>query len=134
MLHEVLEAAMAAGTGQDGVVDAIHRLTERSVCAEDRFGNLLAWSGHGRPHRYPKPKTSQRERFLRTLTTKPDPVRVGDRVCVLIQPHAEILGVVALIAPDGEVVGGGSAVRPPVRQSACWDSNCPIDGASPRSN
>lgn len=101
--HELLEAALADGAGPDGIVEALHRLTGRSVCVEDRFGNLRAWSGPGRPLRYTKPKPSQRERFLHSLSTQAGPVRSGDRVCVLIQPHAEILGVVALIAPDGEV-------------------------------
>ncbi len=73
------------------------------MCVEDKFGNLLAWSGPGRPDRHPKPKATQRDRFLRTLATQVGPVRVGDRVCILIQPHAEILGVVAMISSDDEL-------------------------------
>lgn len=103
--HALLEEASAAGAGEDGIVEALHRLTGRSVCLEDRFGNLRAWAGGGFPPRHPKPKTTQRERFLHALSTNADPVRSGDRVCVLIQPHAEILGVVSLVVPDDEVVG-----------------------------
>jgi sugar diacid utilization regulator len=103
LAHELLEGALAAGAGQQGIVDALHRLTGRSVCIEDQFGNLRAWSGPGRPLRYPKPKPNQRDRFLRSLATQAGPVRAGDRVCVLVQPHAEILGVVALIDPDDKV-------------------------------
>ncbi|MGA5466704.1 PucR family transcriptional regulator [Mycobacterium sp. NPDC050041] len=102
-VHEFLEAVLADGAGQQGVVDALHRLTGRSVCVEDRFGNLLTWSGPGRPVRYPKPMPHKRDRFLRTLSTQAGPVRTENRVCVLIQPHAEILGVVALIDAGDDV-------------------------------
>jgi PucR C-terminal helix-turn-helix domain/GGDEF-like domain len=101
--HELLGAASAAGAGQQGIVDALHTLTGRSVCVEDRFGNLRAWGGPQQPFPHPKPKPDQRDRFLRLLSTKAGPVRSGDRVSVLIQPHAEILGVLALIDPGEEV-------------------------------
>lgn len=101
--HEQLGAALAAGAGLPGIVEALHRLTGLSVCVEDRFGNLRAWSGPGRPLRYPKPRPSQRDRFLHLLSTQAGTVRSGDRVCTLIQPHAEILGVVALIDAADDV-------------------------------
>ena len=90
--HELLEAALAAGEGLQGIVDTLHRLTGRSVCVEDRFGNLYAWSGPGRPLQYPKQKPGQRDRFLRSLSTQAGPVRSADRLCVLIKPQAEMLG------------------------------------------
>jgi sugar diacid utilization regulator len=102
-VHQLLEAAVSAGAGQEGIVEALHRITGYAVCVEDRFGNLRAWSGPGRPLRYPKPKPAQRERLLRMLSTQVGPVRIADRVCVPIQPHAEILGVVALINDGDEV-------------------------------
>ncbi|WP_221043559.1 hypothetical protein [Mycobacterium senriense] len=71
-----------------------------AVCVEDRFGNLRAWAGPGRPERYGKPTSSQRDRFLRLLSGQPGPVRSGDRVCILIKPHAEVFGVLALIDPE----------------------------------
>jgi sugar diacid utilization regulator len=101
--HELLEAALAAGEGLQGIVDALHRLTGRAVCVEDRFGNLCAWAGPGQPLEYPKPKTRERDRFLRSFSTQPGPVRSEDRVCVLIQPQAEMLGVVSLVDPDDDV-------------------------------
>ncbi|CAM3932171.1 PucR family transcriptional regulator [Mycobacterium senriense] len=101
--HELLEAALAAGEGLEGIVNALHRLTGRPVCLEDRFGNLSAWAGPGRPLEYPKPKPGRRDRFLRSLSTQACPVRSGDRLCVLIKPRAEMLGVVALIVRDDEV-------------------------------
>ncbi|ORW90490.1 hypothetical protein AWB92_19920 [Mycobacterium sp. IEC1808] len=101
--HELLEAALAAGEGLQGIVDALHRLTGRSVCVEDRFGNLNAWAGPGRPLQYPKPKPGQRDQFLRSISTRAGPVRYGDRLCVLIKPRTEILGVVALVDRVDEV-------------------------------
>ncbi|UXA10397.1 helix-turn-helix domain-containing protein [Mycobacterium sp. SMC-8] len=95
--HELLEAALAAGTGVEGVVESLHRLTGYSVSVEDKFGNLLAWSGPGRPLHYLKPRPSQRDQLLRLLSAQAGPVRMGNRVCVLIQSRAEILGVVALV-------------------------------------
>lgn len=100
--HELLEGALAAGGGQQGIVDALHRLTGRSVSVEDKFGNLRAWSGPGRPLRYPKLKPVQRDRLLHSLAAQSGPARLGDRICTLIKPHTEILGVVALIDPDDE--------------------------------
>lgn len=98
--HKLLGDALGAETGEEGIADALQRLTGRPVCVEDRFGNLRAWAGPGRPQRYGKPTPSQRERFLRLLSEQPGPVRSGDRVCVLIRPHAEVFGVLALIDPD----------------------------------
>ena len=101
-VHELLEAAVTAGSGVEGVADVLHRLTGCSVCVEDRFGNLLAWAGPGRPSRYSKPTPRQRESFLRSLSTESLPMRTDDRICVPIRLHSEILGVVALVeAGDG---------------------------------
>ncbi|MCV7423914.1 helix-turn-helix domain-containing protein [Mycobacterium yunnanensis] len=101
-VHESLEGALAGGSGQDGIVEALHRLTGVPVCVEDRFGNILAWSGPGRPQRHSKPRTTEREGFLHELTAQTAPVHVDGRVCVLVQPHAEILGVIALVTPDAD--------------------------------
>lgn len=101
--HDLLGAALGADTGEQGIVDALHRLTGRAVCVEDKFGNLRAWAGPGRPQHYGKPTPTQRDQFLRALSAQPEPMRSGDRVCVLIQPHAEVFGVLALVDPDDEV-------------------------------
>ena len=102
-VHELLGAALAAGGGQQGIVDAVHQLTRLPVCVEDRFGNLRAWAGPGRPLHYPKRKAREHVHFLHLLAAEAGPVRLRDRVCVLIRPHAEVLGVLALIDPDAEV-------------------------------
>lgn len=101
--HELLESAVAGGAGEVGVVEALHRLTGVSVYLEDKFGNLLAWAGPGRPLRFPKPTRSQRDRFLHSLSTHGEPVWSGKHLCVLIKPHADILGVVVLVDAEDEM-------------------------------
>ena len=48
-VHEVLSSVSATGAGESGIADALHRLTSLPIAIEDRFGNLRAWSGPGRP-------------------------------------------------------------------------------------
>ena len=99
-VHEMLAAAEAAEIGEQGIVDALHELTELPVALEDKFGNLRNWSGPGRPADYAKDAPEQRESSLRELATHAGPARIGDRLLILVQPRAEILGVLALIDPD----------------------------------
>ncbi|WP_157681426.1 PucR family transcriptional regulator [Mycobacterium sp. JS623] len=102
-MHEVLSAAVAAGVGEQGIVDALYELTALPVGLEDRFGNLRCWAGPGQPDPYPKQSTDQRELLLHELTVWNGPARIGGRVLTLVQPRAEILGVLALQDPDGTV-------------------------------
>ncbi|BBZ26311.1 hypothetical protein MMAD_06060 [Mycolicibacterium madagascariense] len=102
-VYELLDSALAEGAGQEGIVEALHRLTGCAACLEDAFGNLLAWAGPGRPLRHQKPGRAQRDQFLRLLSTQGGPVRREGRVCVLIQPHVDILGVLALVGADDEI-------------------------------
>jgi len=53
-VHEALSTTLVAGTGEQGIADALNDLTGHSVAIEDRFGNLLCWAGPGLPHPYPK--------------------------------------------------------------------------------
>ena len=100
-VHEVFGAAVAAERGEQRLVDALYDLTELSVAAEDRFGNLRRWAGPGQPNPYPKKTADERELLLHQLATQNGPMRVGDRVLMLLQPRAEILGILALIDPNG---------------------------------
>jgi hypothetical protein len=99
-VHERLASAEAAEIGAQGIVDALHELTKLPVALEDKFGNLRNWAGPGRPAAYPKEASEQRESSLRELATHAGPVRIADRLLTLLQPRAEILGVLALIDPD----------------------------------
>ncbi|WP_454196965.1 PucR family transcriptional regulator [Nocardia sp. Marseille-Q1738] len=103
-VHEVLSSAAAYGTGEQGIADALAQLTGLPVAIEDPFGNLRAWSGPGRPDPYPKAPPQEREQLLHRLATHNAPLRVRDRMMVLVKPRAEILGTLALIDPDNRVV------------------------------
>ena len=102
-VHEVLSAAVAAGMGEQGIADALNDLTGHSVGIEDRFGNLRCWAGSGQPHPYPKQLTDERELLLHELAAQTGQARIGGRVLTLVQPRAEILGVLALNDPDDTV-------------------------------
>lgn len=98
-VHDVLYTISASGAGEPGIAHALHQLTALSVAIEDRFGNLRAWGGPGRPDPYPKDRMHQREELLRKAATLPRPVRVKDRLISLVRPRHEVLGVLALVDP-----------------------------------
>lgn len=100
-VHEVLSSMSASGAGEPGIAHALHQLTGLPVAIEDRFGNLRAWSGPGRPKPYPKPGGREREEVLRRAAAIPHPVRVKDRLISLVKPRHEVLGVLALVDPGG---------------------------------
>src|ERR1700741_3742779 len=102
-VHEVLSAAVAAGMGEQGIADALNDLTGHSVGIEDRFGNLRCWAGSGQPDPYPKQLTDERQLLLHELAAQTGQARIRGRVLTLVQPRAEILGVLALNDPDGTV-------------------------------
>jgi sugar diacid utilization regulator len=104
-VHEVLAPVSASGAGEPGIALALHQLTGLPVAIEDRFGNLRAWAGPGRPEPYPKPSGHQREELLRRAAAIPHPVRVKDRLVSLAKPRHEVLGVVALVDPGGTAGG-----------------------------
>ncbi|MEV4233911.1 helix-turn-helix domain-containing protein [Nocardia sp. NPDC049737] len=103
-VHEVLAGAAAYGQGEQGIADALAQLTDLPVAVEDPFGNLRAWSGPGRPEPYPKAAPEQRDQLLHRLATHNAPLRVQDRVIMLVKPRTEVLGTLALIDPDQRVV------------------------------
>ena len=98
-VHERLTRVAAAGEGAAGIAEALHDLTGLAVAVEDRYGNLSAWSGPGRPARYPKPPAYEREQLLRRLMTAGRSVRDGGRVVALASPRPGVLGLVALMDP-----------------------------------
>src|SRR5258705_13132270 len=102
-VHEALSTAVAAGMGEQGIADALYDLTGHSVGIEDRFGNLRCWAGPGQPQPYPKLTADARELLLHDLAAQTGQARIGRRVLTLVQPRAEILGVLALNDPDDTV-------------------------------
>lgn len=102
-VHETMEAAVADNDGEQAITDALHELTAMPVALEDRFGNLRSWSGPERPVPYPKANSQQRQRQLAVLGDQQPPTRMKNRITVLIRPHGEILGVLAIVDPDKQV-------------------------------
>jgi hypothetical protein len=96
-VHEVLGTALATLGGEQAIADALHELTDLPVAIEDRFGNLRNWSGPARPQRPAKPDRARRERLLHELAVRGGPMRVRDRIVVLVKPRADVLGLLALI-------------------------------------
>jgi hypothetical protein len=95
-----LDGVLAAEAGERGIARALHSITGLPAAIEDRFGNLRAWAGPGRPDPYPKAGTKQREEFLRDVTRRGPVARVNDRLVVLARTRdGGMLGVLALVDP-----------------------------------
>lgn len=100
-IHSRLTAVAVCGEGSDGIARAVHELTGLPVAIEDRYGNLRAWAGPDCPDPYPKEGTGVRERLLRRALRATRPIREGTRVFALAHPQGDVLGVIALIDPEG---------------------------------
>jgi sugar diacid utilization regulator len=100
-IHERLTAVALRGDGQEGIAQAVYELTDRPVAAEDRFGNLQAWAGPGRPDPYPKDGPDQRDRLLGRVMAASGPVREGNRVVSVARLGGVPVGMLVLHDPDG---------------------------------
>jgi sugar diacid utilization regulator len=98
-IHERLTRVAVSGEGQPGIAKALHELTGMPVAIEDRYGNLSAWAGPGRPSPYPKESFAKREHLLRRLMRDSKPVRDGERLILLASPRSDVIGVLALVDP-----------------------------------
>ncbi len=99
-VHETLGTVAASGGGEAGITAAVHQLTGLPVAAEDRFGNLRAWAGPGRPEPYPRPPAWHGAEVLAAARRSPRPIRDRDRLIAVAQPRDEVLGVLALVDPE----------------------------------
>ncbi len=100
-IHERLCRVAVDGGGQEGIARTVHELTGYPVAIEDRFGNLRAWAGPGRPDPYPKESPARREAMLRRASRAGRPTRDGTRLVVVARPRDDAVGVLALIDPAG---------------------------------
>ena len=98
-IHERLTRVAVSGEGQPGIAKALHELTGMPVAIEDRYGNLSAWAGPGKPSPYPKESFAKREHLLRRLMRDSKPVRDGERLILLASPRRDVIGVLALVDP-----------------------------------
>lgn len=101
IVHEALARVADLGGGEGALTQELYALTGLPALVEDRFGNLRSWAGPGRPTPYPVPVTAHREEMLREAARKTGPVRVRDRLIALARPRGEVLGVLALVDPEG---------------------------------
>ncbi|MFF7652547.1 PucR family transcriptional regulator [Streptomyces sp. NPDC007983] len=99
-VHDALARAAARGDGEAGIARALHRVTGLPAAVEDRFGNLRAWAGPGRPDPYPKPDPAQREELLRDAARRSLPARLRDRLVAVAAPRGELLGALCLVDPE----------------------------------
>ena len=108
-IHDRLTRVAQRGEGQDGIATAVHELTGRAAAIEDRFGNLRAWAGPGRPDPYPKDGPEGREALLRRALAAPGPLRDGERLVCVARLAGAAVGVVALSDP-GRTAGDAERV------------------------
>ncbi|OBI88710.1 PucR family transcriptional regulator [Mycobacterium asiaticum] len=102
-VHQTIEAALSGGDGEQAITDALHELTKLPIALEDPFGNLRCWSGPGRPAAYLKPDRRLRQRQIAVLAASHAPMRMKDRIAVLLSPRGESLGVLAIVDPHKQV-------------------------------
>ena len=106
-IHDRLTQVALAGEGQDGIAQAVYELTGYPAAIEDRFGNLRAWAGPGRPDHYPKDTPDHRDSLLRRAMTAAGPVRDGERLVLRGPCSAAHADGSARPARSGRDGGGG---------------------------
>jgi sugar diacid utilization regulator len=99
-IHDRLTGVAQRGDGPAGIAAAVHDLTGRSAAVEDRFGNLRAWAGPGRPEPYPKDDPAGREELLRCAMARPGPLQDGARLVCVARLAGSPVGVLAVADPD----------------------------------
>jgi sugar diacid utilization regulator len=104
-IHDRLTQVARQGEGQEGIARAVHDLTACPVAIEDRFGNLRAWAGPGRPDPYPKDDPVTRDALLRRAVAAAGPVRDGERLVSVALLAGAPAGVLAVSDPGGRAGG-----------------------------
>ncbi len=100
-IHDRLTKVALGGEGQQGIARAVYELTDRPVALEDRYGNLQAWAGPGRPEPYLKDPPDQRDRLLDRAMAAAGPVREGERLVSVALLGGTPVGMLVLRDPDG---------------------------------
>ncbi len=103
-IHDRLTRVALSGEGQEGIAQAVYELTGYPAAIEDRFGNLRAWAGPGRPDPYPKAPPQRRESLLRRAVTAAGPVRDGERLVSVALLGGAAVGALVLHDPDEAAV------------------------------
>ena len=100
-IHDRLTKVALGGEGQGGIAQAVYKLTGRPVAIEDRFGNLVAWAGPGRPDPYPKADPPRRDRLLDRALAATGPVREDERLISVAALGGSAVAVLVLHGPAG---------------------------------
>jgi DNA-binding PucR family transcriptional regulator len=101
-IHDRLARVAATGGGRSGIADALHELTGRAVAIEDRYGNLRAWAGPGRPDHYPKEPVARRAELLGRLERELRPLHDRGRLVALAVARPGVAGLIVLADPGGD--------------------------------
>lgn len=101
-VHALMADVAAAGSSEEAVTRALHKLTGLPALVEDRFGRLRSWTGPDRPDPYPEPDPVRQDELLHAVAREAGPAQIKDRLITLVRPHGEILGMLALVDPQGE--------------------------------
>jgi len=104
-IHDRLTKVALVGGGQAGIAQAVYELTDRPAAIEDRFGNLLAWSGPDRPDPYPKADPAERGRLLDRAISAAGPVREGNRLISVAALGGSPVALLVLHDPAGTAAG-----------------------------
>lgn len=99
-IHARLDEVATSGAGLGALAATLHAVTGFPVAIEDRYGHLSAWAP-GEPPPFEPPDREEREQTVKTLLRKRKPTRVGDRIVVLAAPRYDVVGLLALVDPDG---------------------------------
>jgi sugar diacid utilization regulator len=104
-IHDRLTKVALGGDGQAGIAQAVYELTGRPAAIEDRFGNLLAWSGPDRPDPHPKADPVERGRLLDWAMSAAGPVREGKRLVSVVTLGGSPVALLVLHDPAGTAAG-----------------------------
>ncbi|MDX3056935.1 helix-turn-helix domain-containing protein [Streptomyces sp. NE06-03E] len=101
-VHALMADVAAAGGDEEAVTRALHGLTGLPALVEDRFGRLRSWAGPSRPDPYPEPDPVRQDALLNAAAREAGPARIKGRLIALVRQHGEVLGMLALVDPQGE--------------------------------
>ena len=99
-IHARLDEVATSGAGLSALAATLHAVTGFPVAVEDRYGNLQAWAPGDPPPSDP-PDRDEREQTVKALLRKRKPTRIGPRIVVLAAPRYDVVGLLALVDPDG---------------------------------
>lgn len=99
-IHEALTEVEVSGTGQAGIVRALHELTGLAACVESQSGEVLAWAGPGGPVLWPA-GPERREHVLQRAMRVGHPIRIDGRLLTATRPRGDVVELLSLVDPEG---------------------------------